>query len=195
MDPEPLDVGEQSDFGDVGEKSGFEPTPLSGEEMATPQIPPHGSGARLGATSCSSQAPSESVNYISDDEEDEVVEVERLRTRKLTSDVWNEMTKKKVNGQWKGIFNYCNKPLSAEAKSGTTHLRDHLKTCTQRMIKLNSKGGKSLSQASLRMTAQPDGKMLILVKAAFGLVFKTNKKKMMIHVLLCKYHHLAANGV
>jgi hypothetical protein len=100
------------------------------------------------------------VNYISDDEDDEVVEVHgRRTTRKLTSDVWLERKKEFINGEWKGICNYCHKPLSAGSKSGTTHLREHLKICTQRMIKMNSSGAKTMSQSSLRMTAQADGKV------------------------------------
>ena len=115
-------------------------------------------------TSCSSEAPSESGNEISDDE-DEVVEVNVAgaarggASRRLTSPVWLEMKKEFVNGQWKGICNYCHKALSAGSKSGTKHLGLHLKTCTLRQLKLKGKSGKSLSQASLRMTAQADGKV------------------------------------
>jgi hypothetical protein len=104
------------------------------------------------------------VNEISDDE-DEVEEVNAAAatraTRRLTSDVWLEMKKEFVGGEWKGICNYCHKGLSAKSKSGTSHLRDHLKVCTLRQLKLNSKTGKSLSQSSLRMTAQSDGKVTV----------------------------------
>ncbi|KAM0890210.1 hypothetical protein ACQ4PT_027191 [Festuca glaucescens] len=84
-------------------------------------------------TSCSSQAPAESVNEISDDE---VEEVPAVATRRLTSDVWLEMSKKMVCGKPTAICNYCHKELTAGAKSGTSHLRDHLNICTQRMLKL-----------------------------------------------------------
>ena len=64
-------------------------------------------------TSYSSEAPSESVNEISDDEdEDEVVEVNVAgaarggASRKLTSIVWQDMKKEFVDGEWKGICNY-----------------------------------------------------------------------------------------
>ena len=117
-------------------------------------------------TSCGSQAPHtpcESVNEVSDDD-DEVVEVNATArtaqaTRRLTSEVWQEMTKKLVKGEWKGIYNYCSKALVATSRAGTTHLRDHLRSCTQRMIKLNPKEGKSFTQSSLRMTAEADGKV------------------------------------
>jgi hypothetical protein len=107
-------------------------------------------------TSCSSQAPAESVNEISDDE---VEEVPVVATRRLTSDVWLEMSKKMVRGKPTAICNYCHKELTAGAKSGTSHLRDHLKICTQRMLKLRSTSGKSLCQSQLRMTAQAEGKV------------------------------------
>jgi hypothetical protein len=61
----------------------------------------------------SSKAPSESVNEISDDEENEVVEVNCPTTRKLTSEVWLEMKKERICGEWKAICNYCNKQLTA----------------------------------------------------------------------------------
>ena len=113
-------------------------------------------------TSSSSRAPSDSVEEISDDE-DEVVEVNAAAggrsSCKLTSKVWLEMKKQFVNGEWKGICNYCHKALSAGSKSGTKHLAEHLKICTLRQLRLNSNSGKSLSQASLRMTAQADGKV------------------------------------
>ncbi|KAM0898892.1 hypothetical protein ACQ4PT_021648 [Festuca glaucescens] len=107
-------------------------------------------------TSCSSQAPAESVNEISDDE---VEEVPAVATRRLTSDVWLEMTKKMLRGKPTAIGNYCHKELTAGAKSGTSHLRDHLKICTQRMLKLRSTSGKSLCQSQLRVTTQAEGKV------------------------------------
>ena len=84
------------------------------------------------------------MNEISDDEDDEVVEVNAAprATRKLTSKVWLEMTKELVRGEWKAICKYCNKQLSAASKSGTSHLLDHLKICTLRQLKLKSKTGK-----------------------------------------------------
>ena len=103
------------------------------------------------------------MNEISDDEDDEVVEVNAAArgraTRKLTSKVWLEMKKELVRGECKAICKYCNKQLSAASKSGTSHLLDHLKICTLRQLKLKSNKGKSLSQSSLRMTAQSDGKV------------------------------------
>ena len=84
------------------------------------------------------------MNEISDDEDDEVVEVNDAprATRKLTSKVWLEMKKELVRGECKAICKYCNKQLSAASKSGTSHLLDHLKICTLRQLKLKSKTGK-----------------------------------------------------
>ena len=96
-------------------------------------------------TSCSSQIPAESVNEISDDEVQEVIHVPA--TRRLTSDVWQEMTKKMKGGKPVANCNFCHKELTAGARSGTTHLRDHLKICTQRKLKLKSTSSKSLCQS------------------------------------------------
>ncbi|KAM0880185.1 hypothetical protein ACQ4PT_033747 [Festuca glaucescens] len=66
-----------------------------------------------------------------------------------------------VRGKPKGICNYCHKELTAGAKSGTSHLCDHLKICTQRMLKLRSTSGKSFCQSQLRMTAQAEGNVTV----------------------------------
>ena len=96
-------------------------------------------------TSCSNQAPAESVNEISDDEEEQVKEMPAAATRRLTSAVWQDMTKKMVRGKPTAICNYCHAELIATANSGTSHLRDHLKSCTLRQIKMRS-SGKAFSQ-------------------------------------------------
>ena len=108
-------------------------------------------------TSCSSQAPAESVNEISDDE-DEVQEIPAVATRRLTSAVWQDMTKNMVRGKPTTVCNYCHAELTAIANSGTSHLHDHLKSCTLRQIKMRS-SGKAFSQSQLRMTAQAEGKV------------------------------------
>jgi hypothetical protein len=96
---------------------------------------------------------------LSTKSDDEVEEVPAVATRRLISDVWLEMSKKMVRGKPTAICNYCHKELTAGAKSGTSHLRDHLKICTQRMLKLRSTSGKSMCQSQLRMTAQAEGKV------------------------------------
>lgn len=129
----------------------------------------NGKGKVTCVTSCNSQAlqdgQSESVNedgervVISDEDEDDVKEITPAAKLRLTSKVWKEMEKKNINREWKAICNYCHKELTATSKSGTTHLKEHLKTCTQRMLK--TKGGKTLNQAALRMNAQEDGKVSV----------------------------------
>ncbi|XP_073366874.1 zinc finger BED domain-containing protein RICESLEEPER 2-like [Aegilops tauschii subsp. strangulata] len=93
-----------------------------------------------------------------DEEEDDVEEVEVLPSkRKLTSKVWLEMKKMRINGEWKAKCNWCHKVLTAGSKNGTKHLRLHLDICT--LKKLKTKGGKILSQSSLKVSAEEDGKV------------------------------------
>ena len=99
---------------------------------------------------------------LSDDEdgqEQEVEEVNEAGKRKLTSKVWLEMKKIKINGQWKAKCNYCHKELVSGPRAGTKHLATHLKICTLKMLK--TKGGKTLSQPSLRMNAKDDGNVFL----------------------------------
>ncbi|KAJ1432172.1 Zinc finger, BED-type [Sesbania bispinosa] len=55
-----------------------------------------------------------------------------LNRRKQTSDVWNHFKRQKIDDKWKAICNYCGSKLLGEAKQGTTHLRNHFKTCKLR---------------------------------------------------------------
>ncbi|XP_008792782.2 zinc finger BED domain-containing protein RICESLEEPER 1-like isoform X1 [Phoenix dactylifera] len=53
------------------------------------------------------------------------------RSRKLRSLVWNDFTKeRKADGSFVAICNHCKKQLTASSRSGTTHLKNHLGTCT-----------------------------------------------------------------
>jgi hypothetical protein len=94
---------------------------------------------------------------ISDDDNGERVEEEMnaAATRRLTSKVWKEMKKVKVDGVWKAKCDYCHKLLTCGRKSGTNHLSLHLKSCTLRKIKTGTR--KILSQPSLKLSAQDDG--------------------------------------
>ena len=98
---------------------------------------------------------------ISDDEgeEDEAEEVHphQPSSRKLTSKVWLDMKKIKINGEWKAKCNWCHKTLTAGSRNGTKHLKLHLQSCTLR--KLKTKDGKTLHQASLKVMAENDGKV------------------------------------
>ena len=73
------------------------------------------------------------------------------RKRKLTSDVWNHFEKMIINGAEKAECNYCKKKLGGNSKDGTTHLRDHLKSCPRR-------GCRDIRQQVLGMgQKKPDG--------------------------------------
>ena len=97
---------------------------------------------------------------LSDDEdgqEQEVEEVNEAGKRKLTSKVWLEMKKMRINGEWKAKCNWCHKTLTAGSWNGTKHLKLHLQSCTLR--KLKTKDGKTLHQSSLKVMAENDGKV------------------------------------
>ncbi|PKA59124.1 Putative AC transposase [Apostasia shenzhenica] len=52
------------------------------------------------------------------------------RPRRLRSLVWNDFTKQqKVDGNYEAICNHCCKKFTANSRSGTTHLRNHLNSC------------------------------------------------------------------
>ncbi|CAI0462766.1 unnamed protein product [Linum tenue] len=52
----------------------------------------------------------------------------------LKSDVWNHFIKIKKGELIKAKCNHCKKLLAGESNNGTSHLRNHLKSCMQRKI-------------------------------------------------------------
>lgn len=103
--------------------------------------------------SASPQSENDLIPIEIDDDADIIVEeeeecgVEAGSKRKLTSSVWKEFKRVKINGTVRAKCMYCFKHLSATTSNGTKHLHVHLKGCVQRKIKQN---GKTLAQASLR---------------------------------------------
>ncbi|CAN1817859.1 Zinc finger BED domain-containing protein RICESLEEPER 2 [Linum perenne] len=53
---------------------------------------------------------------------------------RLTSDVWVHFSRKRVNGVLKARCKYCLKLLSGDSNSGTSHLRNHNRTCIRKKI-------------------------------------------------------------
>lgn len=93
---------------------------------------------------------------IEDDEEEDGADPGSKR--KLTSAVWKEFKRVKYMGTIKAKCMHCSKKLSGATKNGTSHLRDHLKTCTLKRIKM---GNKVLVQPHLRFGSIEAGKMAV----------------------------------
>ncbi|CAI0551183.1 unnamed protein product [Linum tenue] len=66
--------------------------------------------------------------------ENENVEIILEKDRKLTSDVLPYFVRVKFNGEIKAKCRYCRKRLGGDTSNGTSHLRNHYKTYTQRNI-------------------------------------------------------------
>jgi hypothetical protein len=77
------------------------------------------------------------VVHVSEGEDSD--DGERPSKRKLTSAVWNDFKKVRVDGIWKAKCNHCNKKLSTTSRNGTTHLKTHLKTCPHNNKKAGAK--------------------------------------------------------
>ncbi|CAN1752758.1 Putative AC transposase [Linum perenne] len=63
-----------------------------------------------------------------------VVGDESVDHSRLTSDVWAHCNIVKVNGVLKARCKYCRKLLSGESNSGTSHIRNHIRTCIHKKI-------------------------------------------------------------
>jgi hypothetical protein len=75
--------------------------------------------------------------------------------RKLKSDVWLEFEDVIVGGKKKAECKWCKKLLVSGSRSGTTHLRGHLKTCQSRKVR----GG--MKQISLKLSKDENGAVLV----------------------------------
>ncbi|XVF37636.1 hypothetical protein REPUB_Repub20aG0026600 [Reevesia pubescens] len=73
--------------------------------------------------------------------ENEIVKAYAKR-RKLTSDVWDEFTKKEDDdGKEWAICEHCNRKFDGSSLKGTTHLRNHLKRCKIRAAIVRDQAG------------------------------------------------------
>ena len=106
--------------------------------------------------------------------------------RRLRSLVWNDFTKeRKADGNCVAICNHCKKQLSASSRSGTTHLKNHLATCTNTKVRkrkklvvrrLVLKGDKNdgvnmdLSQFDQELSRQDLARMIVLHGYPFTIV-------------------------
>ena len=74
-------------------------------------------------------APQVAADVDPNGNDDEVIETGRLK-----SEVWNHFTWIKVNDLLKAKCKYCRKLLCGESKDGTSHLKNHMRTCLQKRI-------------------------------------------------------------
>ena len=69
----------------------------------------------------------------------DVIEIEKDaptgKKRKLRSEVWKDYDLINVNGNWKAKCKWCKKHLGGETRNGTTHLKNHLLVCEDRITR------------------------------------------------------------
>ena len=80
-------------------------------------------------TPCSSPLPMDA--QIDGQTENEDVE----GMGKLKSSMWSYFKKRKIDGVFKAVCNYCSRHLGGDSKNGTRHLHNHYKRCPRRTIK------------------------------------------------------------
>ena len=62
-------------------------------------------------------------------------DVDTSRKRRITSDVWEHFTRKKVDGKSKTQCHHCGKLYLGESSQGIGHLRNHLAKCPRLKFK------------------------------------------------------------
>ena len=78
------------------------------------------------------------------------VDVESGCKRNLTSSMYDHFEKRIMKGKMRTICHGCKKDFVGDSKSGTTHLRDHLKRCFKLKTQVN------VRQSILRATVTKD---------------------------------------
>jgi hypothetical protein len=91
--------------------------------------------------------------------------------RKLKSDVCEQVT---LGGKLKAECNWCKKHFVGDSKSGTTHLRSHLKTCQPKQCQ------KGLKQSILKLGKNEKG--VVVEKYVFDQVVARKELALMICV-------------
>jgi hypothetical protein len=86
---------------------------------------------------------------------DDDVEVGDKKKLRLKSKVWEDFDKINVGGKWKAKCHWCKKLLTAEGKSGTSHLQSHINTCESRQSR------KGLKQCTLKLSKNQDGSVVV----------------------------------
>jgi hypothetical protein len=135
---------------------------VAGRTTSTSSSPVSGGGAGApsssGATTPNNAQPTAAIaaetaeaggtSYVVvDDEDDELI----VKKRKLKSDVWLEFDQVKVAGRQKAQCHWCKKVLAGDGKSGTNHLRGHLRSCASHQVR------KGLQQSTLKLAKNEHG--------------------------------------
>ncbi|KAG2551947.1 hypothetical protein PVAP13_9KG442200 [Panicum virgatum] len=120
------------------------------------------------ANSATATQPSDSTTPASDSAivgNIDVVEIEddasTAKKRKLRFEVWKDFDLVSVNGVWKAKCHWCKKHLGGETRNGTTHLKNQLLVCEDRITR------KVLTQSTLKLSANPKDGMVTLEKYVF----------------------------
>ena len=129
---------ESSDPIDVDSMHGESCTLNEGDNVAAKNNPEHGSGQRID------------------------VDVDSGHKRKLTSSVWDHFERKMMKGKMRAICSGCKKDFVGDSKSGTTHLRDHLRRC------FKVKNQVDVRQSILRATVNTDSSSVSMGKYKFN---------------------------
>ncbi|TVU23025.1 hypothetical protein EJB05_32754, partial [Eragrostis curvula] len=114
--------------------------------------------ASAGTTPSNSQAIPVEVESEGGTDTD-VIEVEDSvavgSKRKLTSDVWLEFNQVTVDGKLKAECIHCKRKLAGDGRSGTNHLRGHLKGCMYRQVR------DGMKQATLKLGKDRSGTVIV----------------------------------
>ena len=145
-------------------------TPTSAGGVATDTPTPSSSVTAAGGTPTPIDGGTDNVVVAGED-----ANVTVGSKRKLKSDVWLEFEQVTVGGKLKAECNWCKKHFVGDSKSGTTHLRSHLKTCQSKQCQ------KGLKQSILKSGKNEKGGVVV-EKYVFDQVVARKELALMICV-------------
>ena len=92
--------------------------------------------------------------------------------------MWNHFTRERIDGKWKAICNYCKSKLLGDPKQGTSHLRDHFRSCKLRTTQ-------DIRQCLLKTTPSVSGETVMV--GAYTFDQETARRELSVMICLHEY--------
>ncbi|XP_072078898.1 zinc finger BED domain-containing protein RICESLEEPER 2-like [Arachis hypogaea] len=146
-------------------------------EKSTPSEEPIGTNIQTTQEALQSQ-PQEPPTDTATTNEGTTNSTSGVRKRKLTSEVWNHFKIVEFKGKLKAECNYCKSKLLGDPKQGTSHLRDHFKSCKLRTTR-------DIRQCMMKTTPTTSGETVVV--GAYTFDQENARKELSVMVCLHEY--------
>ncbi|XP_072087004.1 zinc finger BED domain-containing protein RICESLEEPER 2-like [Arachis hypogaea] len=142
-------------------------------EKSTPSEEPIGTNIQTTQEAPQSQ-PQEPPTDTTTTNEGTTNSTSSVRKRKLASEVWNHFKIVEIKEKLKAECNYCKSKLLGDPKQGTSHLRDHFKSCKLRTTR-------DIRQCMMKTTPTTSGETVVV--SAYTFDQENTRKELSVMVI------------